>query len=316
LAQHEGMQDNRAADGLVAVVRGFNRFYTRQIGVLDEGHLNSSFSLAEVRVLYELAHRDRPPASELARDLGLDAGYLSRMLRGFRGRGLVARARSQEDARQSRLELTRKGKQVFGPLERRASKAVAEMLRPLNDEQRTRLAGAMGAIRGLLDPGADGLAAYRLRAHRPGDMGWVISRHGALYAREYGWDERFEALVAEIVAKFIQNFDARRERCWIAERGGEPVGSVFAVKESEETARLRLLLVDPAARGTGLGSRLVEECIGFARQAGYQSMVLWTQSILQAAQHIYRKAGFQLTREEEHAEFGVPLTGQTWELRL
>ncbi|HTX39125.1 MAG TPA: bifunctional helix-turn-helix transcriptional regulator/GNAT family N-acetyltransferase, partial [Bryobacteraceae bacterium] len=252
---------------LVTAVRAFNRFYTRRIGVLDEGHLKSPYSLAEVRVLYELAHRDRPLASELARDLGLDAGYLSRMLRGFQGRGLLARAPSRDDARQSRLALTAKGKRTFAPLENRASEAVAGMLHPLTDGQRASLAGAMDTIRRLLEPRGASEAPYTLRPHRPGDMGWVIHRHAVLYAREYGWDERFEALVAEIAARFIQNFDPRRERCWIAERAGEPLGSVFLVKESDEAARLRLLLVEPAARGLGLGSRLVEECVAFARQA-------------------------------------------------
>lgn len=302
-------------DPLVEAVRGFNRFYTRRIGVLDEGHLKSRFSLAEVRVLYELAHRDGPSASDLARDLELDAGYLSRMLRGFRGRGLVGRTVSRDDARQSRLALTGKGRQAFRPLERRASEAVAGMLDPLTGEERARLAAAMESIQRLLDPPAAREAAYTLRPHRPGDMGWVIHRHGVLYAREYGWGERFEALVAEIAAKFIQNFDARRERCWIAERGGEAIGSVFLVQYTEETAKLRLLLVEPAARGLGLGKRLVEECIAFAKQAGYRSIVLWTQDILQAAQHIYKTAGFQLVREEPHCEFGIPMTGQIWELR-
>jgi DNA-binding MarR family transcriptional regulator/GNAT superfamily N-acetyltransferase len=307
-----------SGDPLVAAVRGFNRFYTRRIGVLDEGHLKSRFSLAEVRVLYELAHRDQPLASELARDLALDAGYLSRMLRGFRGRGLVARTASREDARQSRLSLTPKGKQTFAPLERRSDEAVAGMLSPLTGEERTRLAGAMDTIRRLLEPpvGLRSQAPYTLRPHRPGDMGWVIHRHAVLYTQEYGWDERFEALVAEIAAKFIQNLDPARERCWIAELDGEAVGSVFVVKHSAETAKLRLLLVEPAARGLGIGARLVDECIAFARETGYRTMVLWTQDILHAAVHIYRKAGFQLVREEPHSEFGIPLTGQIWELRL
>ena len=309
------MGGNWKSDPLVEAVRGFNRFYTRRIGVLDEGHLKSRFSLAEARVLYELAHRDRPAASELARELGLDAGYLSRILRGFRGRGLVTRMRSPEDGRQSRLALTRKGRQTFAPLDRRAGEAVTEMLEPLTKEERARLASAIETIRGLLEPGTAPQPPYTLRAHRPGDMGWVIHRHAVLYAQEQGWDERFEALVAEIAARFLQNFDAERERCWIAERAGDPVGSVFLVKETEDVSRLRLLLVEPAARGLGLGSRLVEECIAFARQAGYRSMVLWTQSILHAAQHVYRKAGFELTHEEQHSEFGFPLTGQTWELR-
>jgi len=307
------MRQDASVDPLVAAVRSFNRFYTRRIGVLDKGHLKSRYSLAEVRVLYELAHHDRPTATDLVRDLGLDAGYLSRMLSSFGSRGLVKRTASPEDARQSRLALTAKGRRTFGPLERRTNEAVAEMLAPLSDEQRARLAGAMASIRDLLDQCP---TTYTLRQHRPGDMGFVIRQHGLLYAREYGWDERFEALVAEIAARFLANFDPHRERCWIAERGGEAVGSVFLVKETDETARLRLLLVDPSARGTGLGGRLVGECIAFAREAGYRSVVLWTQSILSAAQHLYRKAGFQLTHEEPHSEFGIPLTSQTWELQL
>jgi DNA-binding MarR family transcriptional regulator/GNAT superfamily N-acetyltransferase len=303
-----------AQDPLVQAVRSFNRFYTRRIGVLDEGHLHSRYSLAEVRVLYELAHRDRPLASELARDLGLDPGYLSRILAGFRERGLLARTASPEDARQSRLALTAKGRKVFEPLERRSAEAVAEMIAPLNEGQRTRLAASLESIRGLLEPHAK--PEYTLRPHRVGDMGWVIERHAALYAREYGWDERFEALVAQIAAQFIQRFDPARERCWIAERGTERVGSIFLVKHTDEVAKLRLLLVDPEARGSGLGQRLVAECVAFARQAGYRLITLWTQTILHAAQHVYRKAGFELLREEPHSEFGIPLTGQIWELRL
>lgn len=303
-------------DPLVAAVRGFNRFYTRRIGVLDEGHLDSPYSLAEVRVLYELAHRERPLATDLARDLGLDAGYLSRILRGFRSRGLVTRAVSPEDARQSRLDLTRKGRHVFQPIERRAARAVAEMIAPLTGPQKTRLAGAMDAIRGLLEPPSESRPAYTLRPHRVGDMGWVIQRHGVLYEREYGWGVQFEALVAEIAAKFIRHFDPARERCWIAERAAEPVGSVFLVRQTAEIAKLRLLLVEPEARGAGLGSRLVDECVAFARQAGYRTITLWTQDILHAAQHIYRKAGFQLVREQPHSDFGIPMTGQIWEFRL
>ena len=298
----------------VAAVRGFNRFYTRRIGVLDEGHLQSRYSLAEVRVLYELAHRDGPLASELARDLGLDAGYLSRILAGFRAGGLVARTASPEDARQSRLELTAKGRRTFEPLEQRAAEAVAEMIAPLTADRQARLTAAMATIRALLDPPP--ASGYTLRPHRVGDMGWVIERHGLLYAREYGWDERFEALVAEIAAKFIQHFDPARERCWIAERDGERVGSVFLVKLTEEVAKLRLLLVEPEARGAGLGQRLVGECLAFARQAGYKSVTLWTQDILHAAQHVYRKAGFQLVRQEPHSDFGVPMIAQIWEFRL
>ena len=303
-------------DSQVAAVRSFNRFYTRQIGLLPEGHLDSPFSLTEVRVLYELAHRPQPTASELARDLGLDAGYLSRILRKFQKRGFLARKPSASDGRQSHLSLTAGGRKAFGPLEQSASKEVAAMLRKLTTADRGRLVAAMRTIEGLLGARSEAAAAYLLRPHQPGDMGAVVHLHGALYAREYGWDERFEALVAEIVAHFIQNFDPKRERCWIAEKDGAVIGSVFLVKQSDEIAKLRLLIVDPAARGLGIGKRLVAECVRFARQAGYRTITLWTQAILKAAQHIYREAGFRLVREEVHARFGIEMTGQTWELTL
>lgn len=304
-------------DHRVEAVRGFNRFYTRQIGVLREGLLGSPFSLTEVRVLYELAHRDQPTATDLGRALGLDAGYLSRILRGFQRRGLIEKARSHADGRETLLSLTRKGRRTFAPLDARSSAEIGGLLRRLSPPGQARLVEAMRTIEGLLG-GAERQhqTPFLLRPHQPGDMGWVVHRHGVLYAQEYGWDERFEALVAEIVATFIRNFDPKRERCWIAERDGEIVGSVFLVKQSKMVAKLRLLLVEPAARGLGLGSRLVSECERFARQAGYRKIVLWTNSVLRAARHIYEEAGYRLVHEERHHSFGHDLIGETWELFL
>jgi DNA-binding MarR family transcriptional regulator/N-acetylglutamate synthase-like GNAT family acetyltransferase len=303
-------------DGAVAAIRSFNRFYTRRIGVLGEVHLNSGFSLTEGRVLYELAHRDGATATELARDLGLDTGYLSRILLKFRKRGYVAAKPSQADQRRSHLALTSKGRNAFAPLERGASNAVADILSPLSHHQQERLVAAMRTIEQLLGAPRESPTPYLLRPHQSGDIGWVVHRHGVLYAKEHGYGELFEALVAEIAAKFIQNFDARRERCWIAEKDGEIVGSVFLVKQSAKVAKLRLLLVEPAARGLGIGKRLVDECIRFARQAGYRTITLWTQDTLHAAQHIYETAGFRLVREEPHQHFGIPMVGQIWEMAL
>jgi DNA-binding MarR family transcriptional regulator/N-acetylglutamate synthase-like GNAT family acetyltransferase len=296
-------------------VRRFNRFYTQKIGVLREGLLDSPFSLTEVRVLYELAHRSGVTASVLARELDLDPGYLSRILRGFEKQRLLARTRSREDRRQSVIALTRRGEQAFAPLNTRSHDEIAALLQPLDRDRQRQLTGAMRSIEALL--GAPPAAAtWILRAHRPGDMGWVIHRHGVLYAQEYGWDETFEALVATIAADFIRNFDPKRERCWIAERDNETVGSVFVVKQSKTVAKLRLLLVEPRARGLGLGKRLVDECIAFARQAGYRKLVLWTNDILHAARGIYEAAGFTLVQEERHHSFGHDLVGQNWELVL
>ena len=304
------------ADPRVDVVRRFNRFYTRRIGALRAGLLDGPFSLAEARLLYELAHRERPTAAELARDLGLDAGYLSRMLRGLERRRLLTRERSKSDGRQSLLGLTAAGKRTFGGLNTRSAAEVQAMLGRLSDAGQRRLVEAMRDVERLLDPAPETKASYLLRPHRPGDMGWVVHRHGALYAQEYGWDERFEALVAAIVAKFIENFDPKRERCWIAERDGEIVGSVFLVSKSRTVAQLRLLYVEPSARGLGIGKRLVDECERFARYNGYRKIVLWTNSILHAARHIYEAAGYRLVAEEPHRSFGHALVGQTWELRL
>lgn len=304
------------SDDAVESVRAFNRFYTRRIGVLDRAYLHSRFSLAEVRVLYELAHRSRPAASDIGRDLGLDAGYLSRMLLGFRKQGLLERRRSAADPRRQELVLTPKGRKTFAPLEAGARNQVADMLRGLAPADRRRLAGAMRTIEELLGGRAEPAPPYVLRPHKPGDIGFVIHRHGALYAEEYGWSEEFEALVAEIGAKFLRKFDARRERCWIAERGGQIVGSVFLVKKTSRIAKLRLLLVEPEARGLGIGRALVQECIAFARQAGYRRITLWTNSVLVAARRIYEQAGFRLLAEEPFHGFGHDLVGQTWELDL
>jgi DNA-binding MarR family transcriptional regulator/GNAT superfamily N-acetyltransferase len=297
-------------------VRRFNRFYTRRIGILHEKLLRSPFSLTEVRVLYELAHRDRPTASDVAGELGLDAGYLSRILRGFETRGLVRRKASETDSRRSLLALTPKGRRTFAPLDAASTDEVRAMLDELSEEQRTRLVGAMEAIEELLGGGRQEKVPYILRTHRPGDMGWVVHSHGLLYAREYGWNEEFEGLVPEIVAQFIRQFDPRRERCWIAERDGSNAGSVFLVRESDEEARLRLLLVTPEARGLGMGRRLVDECLRFARQAGYRRVTLWTNDVLHAARRIYQQAGFRLVEEKPHHNFGHDLVGQTWLLEL
>lgn len=297
----------------VAAVRAFNRFYTRRIGLLSDRHLGSDFSLTEARVLYELAHRERATAAEIARELGLDAGYLSRILARFGKRRLVARQQSEVDGRQSHLSLTALGRRAFEPLDRGANEQVATLLKPLGTGRRARLVEAMAAIQQALTQAEP---AYTLRPHRPGDIGWVIHRHGVLYFREYGWDERFEALVAEIAAHFVQNFDAARERCWIAERDGATVGSVFLARQSERVAKLRLLLVEPEARGLGLGQRLVRECVDFARAAGYREITLWTQAELLAARHIYEKAGFRVASVERHHRFGPEMTGEMWRLLL
>jgi DNA-binding MarR family transcriptional regulator/GNAT superfamily N-acetyltransferase len=300
----------------IEAVRSFNRFYTKQIGVLREGLLESPFSLTEVRVLYELAHRDSPTATELSGELNLDAGYLSRILRSFEERGLISRTPSGTDGRQSHLCLTKKGEKEFAPLNARANDEIAVLLGKLTSAEQNRLIAAMQTIERLLSLQRESKTHYLLRQHQPGDMGWVVHRHGVLYAQEYGWDEQFEALVAEITSKFIQNFDPKRERCWIAEIDGENVGSVFLVKKSKSVAQLRLLLVDPKARGLGIGKRLVSECERFARQAGYRKIVLWTNSVLHSARHIYEEAGYRLIHEEPHHRFGHDLIGQTWELEL
>jgi DNA-binding MarR family transcriptional regulator/GNAT superfamily N-acetyltransferase len=304
-------------DTRAEAVREFNRFYTRRIGVLGDAHLGSRFSLTEVRVLYELAHRERLTAAEIANDLSLDRGYLSRTLRSFKRRGLITTTPSDADRRATFLGLTAAGRRAFAPLDQRARNLIGGLLEPLSDGQQLRVLDAMHTIRHTLDDQSTSHPdAFVLRAHRPGDMGWVVQRHGELYSREYGWDERFEAIVAHVVADFIDNFDASRERCWIAERGGERVGSIFIVAKSKTAAKLRLLLVEPSARGMGIGERLVDEVIAFGRQAGYKRIFLWTQSDLVSARRIYAAKGFTLVGEESHELFGSNLTAETWELQL
>ena len=302
----------------VEAVRAFNRFYTRRIGVLGESLLNSPYSLSEMRVLYELAHREAPTASELGRELGVDAGYLSRILRRFERAKLIARAPSSDDARRSLLRLTPRGRAAFAPLDARAREEVAEILGPLPEEARRALVAAMRRIERLLaSDAAEPVVPYVLRPHRPGDMGWVVHRHGAIYAQEWGYNEEFEALVARIVADFLDHHDPQRERCWIAERDGEIIGSVFLVAKSRSVAKLRLLLVEPSARGLGLGRRLVDECIRFARAAGYRKITLWTQSELEAARRIYSQAGFVCVDREKHRSFGKDgLVAEVWDLKL
>lgn len=297
-------------------VRGFNRFYTKQIGLLRKGYLDSPFSLAEVRVLYELVHRKHSIAAEISKELDLDAGYLSRLLAKFEKGGLIARKASAADARQSHLSLTARGRQAFSPLEVKTNQQAAAMLGKLSGADQKRLVDAMRTIEKLLGAQPKLKAAYVLRSHQPGDMGWVVHRHGALYASEYGWDKSFEALTAEIVAKFIQKFDPKRERCWIAEQDGAILGCVFLVKKSDRVAKLRLLLVEPSARGLGIGKRLVDECVGFARAAGYRKMTLWTQSNLYAARNIYQSVGFRLVKKEAVRQFGYEMISETWDLKL
>lgn len=300
----------------IETIRRFNRFYTKQIGVLQEGLLKSQFPLTEARVLYELAQQAQTTATALGNALGLDAGYLSRIIGNFEKGGLLQKTPSPNDGRQNLLQLTATGQAEFAKLNARSQDEIGELLSALPEAEQQRLVNAMGTITSILGPKADVPVAYLLRPHQPGDMGWVVHRHAVLYATEYGWDEQFEVLVAEIVAKFIQHFDPKWERCWLAEMDGEIVGSVFLVKQSEEVAKLRLLYVEPAARGVGIGKRLVEECIRFAKRTGYGKITLWTNSILTAARTIYIKAGFQLVHTESHHSFGHDLVGETWELTL
>ena len=300
----------------IEAVKGFNRFYTQQIGVLQERLLRSPFSLAEGRLIYELAHRGKTTATELRTQLGLDAGYLSRLLQGLKERGLIDTQVSRADGRQNVLCLNEKGKKAFATIHVRSRNEIGGMLGKMSPSDQNRLVKAMDTIEELLGARPEPKAPYLLRPHQPGDMGWVVHRHGVIYSEEYRWDEQFEALVAGIVSKFIQKYDPQKERCWIAEKEGENVGSVFLVKRSKRIAKLRLLLVDPKARGLGIGSRLVEECIRFARQVGYRKIVLWTNHVLLAARHIYEKTGFRLVHEEPHQSFGHDLIGETWELVL
>jgi DNA-binding MarR family transcriptional regulator/GNAT superfamily N-acetyltransferase len=300
----------------IAAVRAFTRFYTRKFGVLDQHLLQSPYSLSEARVLYELAHDDDLTAKEIGGALGLDPGYLSRIVQRLDDDGLISRKPREDDRRQVRLSLTAKGRQAFARLDRSSHDEVRAMLGALSVDDRQRLTGAMTAIERLLEPGARKQPPVLLRSHRVGDIGWVIASQARVYANEYGWDISYEALVAEITAQFVKNFDPAREHCWIAEVDGEPVGSIFLVKASDELAKLRLLAVEPKARGLGVGRILTDECVRFARAKGYRKITLWTQSILLAARKIYANAGFRLVAEQPHRSFGADLIGETWELEL
>ncbi|NYZ15233.1 MarR family transcriptional regulator [Azospirillum sp. RWY-5-1] len=303
-------------DESIAAVRSFNRFYTRRIGVLRDGLLNSDFSLTEARVLYELAHAEGVTAAGIARELGLDPGYLSRILRTFERGGMVSRMPSPSDARQSILALTTEGRKAYAALDARSQADVAAMVDALPPDGRRRLTAAMRTVEAVLEGRGDGPRPILLRPNRPGDIGWIIHRHAVLYTGEYGWNAGFETLVAEIAAQFLAKFDPAREMCLIAELGDVLAGSVMVVRDSDEVARLRLLLVEPEARGHGIGRRLVEECVRFARGAGYRKLTLWTNNVLTAARRIYETAGFRLVSEEPHDRFGPPMVGQTWDLDL
>lgn len=303
------------AKSQVKAVRAFNRFYTQRIGVLKR-YLDTDFTLTEVRVLYELAHRPPLAARDLVRDLELDAGYLSRILKRFEDRGWVAREAAPHDGRQHLLRLTEPGYEVFGPLQQKSRDETASLLATVPKPARARLIQAMATVHHLLEPSSAGERQVLLRDPKPGDLGWVVQAHGELYAREYGFDSSFEGLVAQIVADFVRDFDGQREKCWIAEVDGERAGSVFVVRKSATVAKLRLLLLTPEARGLGLGGRLVDACIAFARQAGYRRLTLWTQNNLDAARAIYASRGFALQASEPNAAFGQQLVSETWELRL
>jgi DNA-binding MarR family transcriptional regulator/GNAT superfamily N-acetyltransferase len=300
----------------IATVRAFNRFYTNKIGLLRAGHLDSDLSLTEVRVLYELAHRPGVLASDLVQELRLDAGYLSRILARFQKKGWLSRKRAQDDGRKALLELTARGRKAFAPLDARAHDEIGELLAPLPPERQATLQGCLERVQALLGDAPVSSSPTILREHRAGDIGWIIQKHGEVYAREYGWDAQFEALVAEICVQFLRKFDPSGERCWIAERDGAPVGSIMLVRHSRTVAKLRLLLVDPGQRGRGVGEKLVDECLRFARAVGYRKVTLWTQSILTGARRIYEAKGFKLVKTEPHEGFGASLVGETWDLAL
>src|SRR6267154_1495205 len=324
MLQHDSMKsvnpppNPRPAGEAIDIIRSFNRRYTRQLGLLDKGLLGSEFTLTEARVLYELANGEDSTATQIAGELGLDLGYMSRLIKKFGRRRYIKRKRSTVDARQSRLQLTERGRAVFDPLDRAARLQIAEMIDPMTPEQRSVLLSAMQSVQRLLEAGSKESARepYTIRPLKVGDIGWITHRQGILYSQEYGWDATYEALVAEILAGFVKNFDSAMERGWVAERAGGIIGSVFLVRASADVAKLRLLYVEPTARGLGLGRRLVQECIGFARTKGYKTLTLWTNDVLVSARRIYQGAGFQLTKEERHHSFGKDLVGQTWDLAL
>jgi len=310
----------RQHDSRVAAVRRFNRFYTRQIGALRKNFLDSPYSLGEARVLYEIGNGNARTATEIGRSLDLDAGYLSRVLRDFEKRALIRRETSERDARQSHLTLSPRGRKAFALLNRLSQHDIGAMLGKLAPARQTQLIAAMNLIEQLLG-GEDELKPserrdYIVREPRPGDFGWIVKRNAEIYADEYGWTAPFEGVCSQIVADFVNKFDPKRERCWIAEMKGENVGSIMLAKDDDDTARIRLLLLDPKARGLGIGTRLVDECIRFARRAGYKKITLWTHSVLTAARHIYQKAGFRLMRTERHRSWGRPVVSEHWDLEL
>jgi len=311
LYHHAGMSDPSASG--IAALRRFNRFYTKQIGALAEGLSQSRFSLTEARVLYELAHRSGAPASTIGAALNLDAAYLSRILRGFEMEGLLTRTPSETDRRQQILTLTEAGRAAFAPLDYAACQEAGRLLAGITESEQAELLHSMGRIETLL---TGETKPWTLRPPLPGDIGWVIQRHGALYAEEYGFDERFEALVAKVAGDYLTHRDPVRDRCWIAERDGVRLGSVFLMHQSAEVGKLRLLIVEPAARGTGLGKHLVTACVEAARAAGYRRLALWTNDILLAARGIYQKAGFRLIARKSHNNFGPWMVGEDWELDL
>ena len=307
------------AEARIAAVRRFNRYYTRQIGVLRKRFLDSPYSLGEARVLHEIANKKTPTASEIARSLDLDPGYLSRVLRNFERQGLIRKRTSPQDGRQSHVALTPRGKKSYMPLDARSQRETAAMLGKLATPDQTRLIAAMGTIETLLDPPSQQPSRQRnyiLRAPRPGDFGWIVKRNAELYAQDYGWREPFEGVCAQIVADFVNKYDEGRERGWIADIEGENVGAVMLANDGNGVARLRLLLVEPKARGLGIGARLVDEAVRFAGAAGYGKITLWTHSVLSAARHIYQKAGFELMRSEEHRSWGQPVVSEHWDLKL
>jgi DNA-binding MarR family transcriptional regulator/GNAT superfamily N-acetyltransferase len=299
-----------AVEDRVAAVRAFNRFYTARIGVVGEGLLRTEHTLAEARLLFELGEREVTDVAGLRRDLDLDAGYLSRLLGRLEGRGLVARERSESDARRQRARLTGRGRAARAVLDERSATEIGALLHGVGGDDQDRLLQAMGTIRDVL--GGERDAGFALRAPRPGDLGWVVERHGALYAAEYGWDQSFEALVARVVADFAEHRDPARDAGWIAEAAGRRAGCVFCVGQDDRVAKLRLLLVEPSARGMGIGAALVTECLRFARESGYREITLWTNDVLVEARRIYERAGFALAGSEPHHSFGHDLVGQTW----
>jgi DNA-binding MarR family transcriptional regulator/N-acetylglutamate synthase-like GNAT family acetyltransferase len=300
----------------IETVRAFNRFYTRQIGLLEESLLESDFTLTECRVLYELAHRKAPTAAQVGNALGLDAGYLSRILAKFEQRKLVRRTDSKQDVRAVHISLTAAGRKAFAPIDAAAREHIDGLLKPLDKGAVGALTEAMGVVRRVLGDSRAEPKAYQLRDLKPGDVGWIVHRQAVLYTREYGWDQTYEALVAEILGAFIKSYDPQRERSWIAEREEQVIGSVFVMQKTEDVAQLRLLYVEPSARGLGLGRHLVDECIRFTRAKGYKKLTLWTNDCLTAARKIYQAAGFKLVKEEKHHSFGKELVGQTWDLDL